>query len=233
MRLKVNQIISSTLVMLFSFLVIRFLKLGLLIAGAKISGLDSEIMISNLMATVISENWSVTQLLFVYLLPFLVMVILAFIVGIKYNYPVKYSKLFVLVKSWMYVFLIIEAFLLPIASILIKSVVYHPLSMIGFSRFEQYLVAIILFVFYLIGSAKSGPFFAARIEHCKEVVTEKSCLVTQVLALIVVPAIGLILTILACYGFNQNLELTTFIAGLIFSLGLTVWQIVSYDVIIK
>ena len=233
MKIKPNQILSSTIVMIFSFLVIRFLKLGLLMVGTSISGANGEVMVSNLMSTVISDNSTVAQVLLVYLIPFLVLVIITFIVGTKYHYPVKHSKLLVLVKSWIYVFLIIEAFLLPIASIIIKTGVFYPLSMIGFSRFEQYLVAIILFVLYIMGSAKLGPFFAAAIGNYKGVVKQKSALVTQVLALIVIPALGLVLAILAYYGFNPNLESTTYIAGFIFSLALTAWQIINYDVIIR
>ena len=233
MSIKPDQIISSTIVMIFSFLMLRHLKLGLVYMGAMISGLHGEIIISNLMSNVISDNSSVTQVLLVYLIPFLVLVIITFIVGTKYHYPVKHSKLLVLVKSWFYVFLIIESFLLPIASIIIKSGVYYPLSMIGFSRFEQYLAAIILFVLYITGSAKSGPFFAVAIKNAKDVVTQKSAIVSQVLAIIVVPALGLILALLAYYGFNPNPESTTYIAGLIFSLALTAWQIINYDVIIR
>ena len=233
MSIKPDQIISSTIVMIFSFLMLRHLKLGLVYMGAMISGLHGEIIISNLMSNVISDNSSVTQVLLVYLIPFLVLVIITFIVGTKYHYPVKHSKLLVLVKSWFYVFLIIESFLLPIASIIIKSGVYYPLSMIGFSRFEQYLAAIILFVLYITGSAKSGPFFAVAIKNAKDVVTQKSAIVSQVLAIIVVPALGLILALLAYYGFNPNPESTTYIAGFIFSLALTAWQIINYDVIIR
>ena len=233
MRLKPDQIISSTIVMIFSFLALRLLKLGLVYMGAMISGLDGEIIISNLMANVVSDNWSVAQVLLVYLMPFLIMIILTIIVGPKYYYPVKISRWVVLFKSWIYVFLIIEAFLLPIVNILIKTDVYYPLETIGFTRTEQYLVAILLFVFYMTGSAKSGPFFAVAIKNAQGVVTQKSALVSQVLALIVVPALGLTLALLAYYGFNPNPESTTYIAGLIFSLALTAWQIINYDVIIR
>ncbi len=233
MSSNTKNIVQSFLVMIVSYMVIWFLKLGLLIFGSKISGLDGDIIIDKLMIGVVSKDWNTYQVLTVYLLPFLILMLLTFIISRRFYYPIRISKILVLTKSWIFIFLMIEAFVLPVVSIIVKSDIYYPLTWLGLSRIEQYLFALILFLFYLSGINKSGPFFAAAFENTNVEITNKSVIVNQILTLILLPALGLVLFILFFYGFTPSVKISTFIITMVISIGIAIKQIYGYNVIIR
>jgi|GEM_PF-1529009 len=233
MRPTSRNIIQSFAVMVLSFAGIWFLKLGLLLAGSWLSSLNGQVVIEGLFVTVNSTDWSIYQVLAVYLLPILILILLVIVLGRKYHYPGRLSKAVVLLKSWLYLFLIIEAFLMPAISIFIKTGIWHPLNWLGFTLIEQYLCAVVLLIFYIIGSLKLGPFFAAATENSSVLISDKKSITNQVLSLVVIPAIGLIIFILAFTEFSLDTLMITYLAGLIFSVAVTVLQIVNYNVIVK
>ena len=233
MKDNIRNTSLSIMIILLSFTAVWLSKVILIFIGAWLIDIDGNIVFDKLSVYVNYDNWTFLQVLIIYLMPFLVLLFITFILGRKYHYPIKYSRVSVLFNSWIYSLLLLEVFLIPAIDILNNTGIYIPISWLGFTRIEQYMVAGLLFLLYLNGSSRLGPFFALATKLPTLDITDKRPVLNQIITLLVFPGIVLFMLMLVLYKFEFKNTMIVYIIGLTYSLGLSSWQIHRYDVIIK
>ena len=239
---KLRMITVSTLSLIVVFLVIIFTQWALIQLGAYMNGFEGQIVFKFLSSTANAESWNKTQVMWIYLVPYLVLVILYISLKWHRNYPVTLPSWLQLIQSWIYLLILLFVFFMPLVDILNKQGLYHALNWLHISRLIQFVFGIAMWLIFIYKAFHVSALFSTSLQLPSPKTNndwrtnfsrESKQILIQLPFLWYLPLVLLTIMIYILSGFTLYVDSVYFLTGMLFILLINTWFIQRYNVIVK
>jgi len=200
--------------------------------GAYISGFDGQIVWKPFIYYARAIHWSRFQVMALYLFPYLVLLVVFILLSFKWIFFRNYSRATRYTYAWLFFFIILWIFFLPIWDVYNKHGFYYALSWFGFSRLEQYLFGLITFLGYLYYLFHLSLFFSLCLDVPVNKFLNKRQIVNQLVYIWYLPVIIFTLLIYVVSGMKVLYPVNYFLIGIFVTTLINLPYIIRYRVII-
>ena len=239
---KLRMITVSTLSLIVVFLVIIFTQWALIQLGAYMNGFEGQIVFKFLSSTGSAESWKRTQVMWIFLGPYLGLVVLYFILRWQRNYPVKLPPWLQLIQSWSYFIILLFVFFMPLVDIIYKQGLYHALNWLHISRLLQFVFGIAMWLIFIYKAFHVSVLFSTSLQLPSPKINndwrtnfsrDSKQILIQLLFLWYIPVVILSILIYILSAFTLSPIYLYFFSGMLFLLLINTWIIQRYNVIVK
>lgn len=227
------MIFQSTLFLVFVFAVMVMLQWVAMQTGAYVSGFEGLIILEGITPIAVSDLWYKSQVMWIYLMPYGVFVIIFTLVAWKRSYPTELPPWIQLLQSWSYVVLLLTVFFIPLWEILNQSGIYYALNWLHIDMLLQFAFGIFMWLILLTRVLHVSVLFSTSliIPPCKTIIPMQ--IMTQLPFLWYIPLIILISIIYLLSNFTIPFIYQYFLSGMAIILFVNTWLISRYTVIVK
>ena len=129
--------------------------------------------------------------------------------------------------------LLLNLFFMPMIDILTKHGIYHALNWLGVARYLQYIVGIVMILFFVYNSFNLSTLSSTLLNiPNNKLITSKKVLI-QLLYIWYIPIAILILIVFFSSNYTFPPDFLYFLSGLVFVILLNTWLISRYRVIVN
>jgi len=239
---KLRMITVSTLSLIVVFLAILIVQWALMHLGAYMSGFEGQIVFKFLSSTANAESWKRTQVMWIFLGPYLGLVVLYFIIRWQRNYPVKLPPWLQLIQSWSYFIILLFVFFMPLVDIIYKQGLYHALNWLHISRLLQFVFGIAMWLIFIYKAFHVSALFSTSLQLPSPKTNndwrtnfsrDSKQILIQLLFLWYLPFVLLTIMVYILSGFTLSVGSLYFLTGMLYILLINTWFIQRYNVIVK
>ena len=227
------MIFRSILFLVFTFATMVMLQWVSMHIGADISGFDGSIVLEGLTPIAASEIWTRSQVLWIYLMPYGVFVVIFILVAWQRRYPTELRPWLQLLQSWSYVVLLLTVFFMPLWEILNQYGIYHALNWLPIDRAIQLIFGIIMWIILFTRVLHISVLFSTSLQIPSSKVINPKQIMIQLPFLWYIPLIILISIIYLLSNFTIPFIYQYFLSGMAIILFVNTWLISRYTVIVK
>ena len=239
---KLRMSTVSTISLIVVFLAILIVQWALMHLGAYMSGFEGQIVFKFLSSTANAESWKRTQVMWIFLGPYLGLVVFYFIIRWQRNYPVKLPPWLQLIQSWSYFIILLFVFFMPLVDIIYKQGLYHALNWLHISRLLQFVFGIAMWLIFIYKAFHVSALFSTSLhlpspktnnDWCTNFSRDSKQILIQLPFLWYLPLVLLTIMIYILSGFILSVDYVYFLAGMLYILLINTWFIQRYNVIVK
>ena len=182
--------------------------------GAFVSGFEGHIVWKPFIYYARALHWSHFQVMAIYLFPYLVLLTVFVLLSFKWIYFRNYSRATRFTYAWLFFFIILWIFFLPMWDVYNKRGFYYALSWLGFSRLEQYLFGLLTFMGYLYYLFHLSLFFSLCLDVPTSKFLNKRQIINQLIYIWYLPVLIFILLIYVVSGMKIVYPVNYFLIGI-------------------
>lgn len=223
--------IRSSVIMLISWTLLSTINWLLTELGAVISDFNGDIYWYGVEIKASANHWLLGQVLWLFLFPYLGMVLIYFIFSINHVPRKLKSSWLQFFLPWGYLFSMVWVFVVPIFGLIQQTGIYYALSWLHVDRVIQYSLLIFLFLAFLIRVFRLGPLFSLTLS-IPMVIKSRAVVWSRLWSLIWLPFIlwSFLIIVITPSSFSSYSYL---VLGVFFILILNTGLILRYDVIVN
>jgi len=234
--------IASSVSLIITFLIIIIFYWALMHIGAYISNLDGQVLFKFLLPTASAESWNKTQVMWIYLVPYLVLVILYISLKWHRNYPVTLPSWLQLIQNWTYLLIMLFVFFMPLVDIINKQGLYHALNWLHINRLIQFAFGVAMWLIFIYKAFHVSVLFSTSLQLPSPKTNndwranfsrDPKQILIQLLFLWYIPVVVLSILIYILSAFTLSPIYLYFFSGMLFLLLINTWIIQRYNVIVK
>ena len=235
MRRQINWkiMLTSTTSIILVYVGLNLFRWLIMEIGAYFSGFEGDIIwnISNI--TAVSEHWTWSQVMLLYLAPYLAMLFLYAVVNWRRKYPVTIPRWLQLFQSWSFILLLLNVFFMPIFEILTKHGLYHALNWLGVGSILQYVFGIMMILFFVYSSFNLSTLTSTLLNIPNNKLITPKIVLIQLPYIWYIPIAILILVVFFSSNYIFPSNFLYFLSGLVFVMIINTWLISRYRVIVN
>ena len=226
-------LLKSTVVLLIVFSLLQLIQWLSMLTGAYFSHFEGKIFWENFMFYGSSVKWYRKQVVLLYLLPYVVFLVLYFILFARKRAALNKSAYYHLFYGWGFGLMHVLVLFLPLWQILNKQGIYYAFSWLMLPYRDQVIVGLFLMIPFIYGILRISTAFSFVINTYKKSYLNRKDILNQLLYLWMLPFLILAAVIFIASGFQLVFPLNYFLAGVFLSLLLNLPVIINYKVIVK
>ena len=229
----IRMIFQSTLFLVFAFAALVFLQLATMQTGAYVSGFEGLIILEGITTIAVSNLWYKSQVMWIYLMPYGVFVMIFTLVAWQRRYPTEIPMWVQLLQSWTYVVLLLTVFFMPLWEILNQRGIYYALNWLHIDMLLQFAFGIFMWLILLTRVLHISILFSTSliIPPSKTIIPKQ--IMIQLPFLWYIPLLILIGIIYLLSNFIIPEAYMYFLGGMVFILLVNTGLISRYSVIVK
>jgi hypothetical protein len=207
-------------------------EIGLVHLGASLSGFQGAIGWEGTEITALSDSWSRNQVLWIYLFPYLG-ILIAYIAFSFRRHPRKVkSKAIQLLWTWAYLLTMVWVFFMPLCNIYNRQGIHYALNWLHISIQVQYLIGIMFWVLFLLRMFRLAPLFSMCLHVPHNPISHQQ-ITRQLPALIYIPFLFLSTLLLIINNLQIPTTQIAYLTGILLLLLPNSLLLRRYDVILK
>lgn len=225
--------LTSVLSLLFAFAALILLNWCSTLFGVYISGFEGVVEWEGMSALALSDTWNLSQVLWIYLFPYLVYIAIYFLLDRLRRHFFNMPSWILLPTSWAYLAILLWVFFTPFLEILNQKGIYYALNWLNMSRLVQYIFGIGLWIFLFYRSFSIARLFSRSLVVPADKITTASMITRQLPFLWYIPFLILIIIIFLVQGITPFNSYFYFLIGIFLLILVNTWLIRRYEVIVK
>jgi hypothetical protein len=225
-------LLASTLSIMLMFFVLNLLKLLIMEVGANISGFDGDIIWCITNTTAVSDDWSWSQVMWLYFAPYLLLFFLYIGINWRQKLPIVIPPWLQMIQSWAYVLILMYVFFMPLIEVIYKYGVYHSLNWMGVDRYLQIIISSLLSLYFIYKALNVSKLFSTLLKvPIYEYIKPKQIL-CKLPYIWYIPFAFLFIIVLHFSNYSLPMSFNYFVIGLSYMIIVNTWLISRYDVIV-
>lgn len=224
--------IVSTLTLSLLLAILFILKWCLIQIGVYISGFEGQIVINYFKIDALSDNWNLSQVLWIYLFPYVSIIIIYFVINWRPQHPIKISFFLLFMRSWAYLLIILLVFFMPIYEILSRQGIYFALNWLYINHTFQLLFGVIMLIYLFVRAFRIATLFSAALIIPSDNIAIKNQTTIQLIFILYIPLA--IISLIIFVGLKASLfsAASYFLLGMLILIFINTLLIRRYNVII-
>ena len=230
---KIIATISSALALALIHFTLNIVQWFIMRLGASFSGFEGDIVYNTFNSMAWSEEWTLMQVLWIYLAPWLGLFFIYSGVNWRRKYPTSIKTTLQLVQSWAFALLLLQVFFMPLVDILTKKGVYHALNWLHIDYFIQIVVGIMMWLYFIFKVTNVSALFSTILDLPKKKPIKPKQILFQLPAIWYIPILFLTFVVYLSSNYSLPTNFHYYLYGLIFIVIVNTLVISRYDVIVK
>lgn len=215
------------------FFVLNLFRWMIMSIGAHFSGFQGNIVLGVTNITAVSEHWTWSQVIWLYLAPYLAMLLLYAGINWSRKFPVTIPRWLQFIQSWAFILLLLNVFFMPMIEILTVRGLYHAFNWLGINRYLQFLFGIMMLLFFIYRSFNLSSLTSTLLTiPDNKLITPKKVLI-QLPYIWYLPITFLVVVVFLSSNYLFPTNFNYFLYGLLFIVTINTLVISRYDVIVK
>lgn len=232
-RQKLILTTQSSLWLLVAIASLFIFRWALLQFGVYISGFEGSIELKGIEFIISSDTWNWAQVLWIYLFPYVGLLVVYVAICRNKKYPSKYPTWLLLLHSWSYLLTLVFVFFNPLLEIIYREGIYHALNWLHINRTFQLIFGIIMWIYLIFRMFRVASLFSVNLFIPSTKLTTPKHITPQLPYLWYIPFLILGLFIFLVSNSILLSSSINLLSGMLVLLLVNTWLIRRYNVIVK